>query len=72
MNSITAFLAMGGYAAFVWPAFAVTFIVLIVMLGTSLRALRRRETALANLQRGTGPSASATRAPASTRGGARA
>ncbi len=72
MNSITAFLAMGGYAAFVWPAFAVTFIVLAGMLGVSLRALRRREAALARLQRKAGPSAAPARAAASAGRGARA
>ena len=30
MNALHSFLAMGGYAAYVWPAYAVFFIVLIV------------------------------------------
>jgi len=29
MNAVQSFLAMGGYAAYVWPAYAVFFIVLI-------------------------------------------
>ncbi|GAA0260753.1 heme exporter protein CcmD [Rhodanobacter caeni] len=29
MNDVQSFLAMGGYAAYVWPAYAVFFIVLI-------------------------------------------
>lgn len=51
MDSIRTFLEMGGYAAFVWPAFAVTFAVLAGMLIVTLRTLRRREAALAALQR---------------------
>lgn len=45
------FLDMGGYGAFVWPAYGVTALVLIVMLIASLRALWRREAALAALER---------------------
>ncbi|TAM03477.1 MAG: heme exporter protein CcmD, partial [Rhodanobacter sp.] len=29
MNALQTFLAMGGYAAYVWPAYALFFIVLI-------------------------------------------
>jgi heme exporter protein D len=29
MNALQGFLAMGGYAAYVWPAYAVFFIVLV-------------------------------------------
>lgn len=45
------FLDMGGYGAFVWPAYGVTALVLIVVLIASLRALWRREAALAALER---------------------
>ena len=48
------FLDMGGYGAFVWPAYGVTALVLIVMLIASLRALWRREAALAALERDAG------------------
>ena len=51
MAEIEQFLAMGGYAAFVWPAFAVTAAVLVGLLVVSLRTLRRREAALAALLR---------------------
>jgi len=51
MASIEQFLAMGGYAAFVWPAFAVAAAVLVGLLIVSLRTLRRREAALALLLR---------------------
>ena len=50
MDSVIAFLAMGGYAAYVWPAFAVTAIVLIWLLAATLRSLRAREAVLAALE----------------------
>lgn len=50
MDSVKAFLEMGGYAAFVWPAYAVAFVVLVGLLAASLRGLRRREAELAALQ----------------------
>jgi heme exporter protein D len=37
---------MGGYAAFVWPAFALSFGVLATLLVTSMKALRESEKAL--------------------------
>ncbi|MCE2482760.1 MAG: heme exporter protein CcmD [Alphaproteobacteria bacterium] len=40
------FLAMGGYAAFVWPAFGVTVLVMVGLLLASLRSLRRERRAL--------------------------
>ena len=40
------YLNMGGYAAFVWPAFALSFGVLAVLLITSLKNLRESEKAL--------------------------
>jgi len=40
MNVLQGFLAMGGYAAYVWPAYAVFFIVLVV--DTVAPRLRRR------------------------------
>ena len=36
-DSISAFLAMGGYAAFVWPAYGAAAMVLVGLLITSLR-----------------------------------
>ncbi len=44
------FLSMGGYAQFVWPAFAVTAIVLVALLVLSRRALRVNESTLEALQ----------------------
>ncbi|MCP4328949.1 MAG: heme exporter protein CcmD [Alphaproteobacteria bacterium] len=45
------FFAMGGYAAYVWPAFAITAIVLVGLFLVSLRDLRKREALLERLQR---------------------
>jgi heme exporter protein D len=40
MSSLSSFFAMGGYAAYVWPAYAVFFIVLIA--DTIAPSVRRR------------------------------
>ena len=50
MERLEAFLAMGGYGVFVWPAFAVTALVMIWLLATTLHRLRARERALADTQ----------------------
>ncbi|MFO1128183.1 MAG: heme exporter protein CcmD [Rhodospirillales bacterium] len=47
MERLTAFFHMGGYAWFVWPAFALTVVVLVGLALISGRALKRREDALA-------------------------
>jgi heme exporter protein D len=44
------FWAMGGYAAFVWPAYAVTLLALAGLLVSALRALRQAERALAAVE----------------------
>ncbi len=49
-ESVSAFLDMGGYAAFVWPSFAITAVVLVGLLVASLRWLRSNEAALDALQ----------------------
>ena len=46
MDTITSFLAMGGYAAYVWSAYAVAAIVLGAVAIASLRGLKAREAAL--------------------------
>lgn len=43
MNTLSHFLAMGGYAAYVWPAYGVT---LGVLLANVLWALRRKKQLL--------------------------
>ena len=56
MDRLSAFLDMGGYAAYVWPAYAVTAVVLVALLALSLRALKRGEAALEALRaEGRGP-----------------
>ena len=50
MDEIRTFLAMGGYAVFVWPAFAVTALVLAWLVLDSLQRLRRAEAGLAALE----------------------
>ena len=50
MDEVRTFLAMGGYAVFVWPAFAVTFLVLAWLVLDSLLRLRRAEAGLAALE----------------------
>jgi heme exporter protein D len=44
------FLAMGGYAAYVWSAFGLTLAVLLGLLWQSWRLARRREAELAELR----------------------
>jgi heme exporter protein D len=48
-STIQDFLAMGGYAQFVWPAYALAAVVLVGLLAVSLRQLRRAEAELATL-----------------------
>jgi heme exporter protein D len=43
------YLAMGGYAAFVWPAYGAAAIVLVALLVASVRSLARCEAELAQL-----------------------
>jgi heme exporter protein D len=51
------FFAMGGYAAYVWPAFGFAAAVLIGLLWQSWRAARRRELELDQLRRTVRPGA---------------
>jgi heme exporter protein D len=44
------FLAMGGYARFVWPAYGVAVLVLVGMAAISLRAWRRQRQLWAALE----------------------
>jgi heme exporter protein D len=48
-DAIQTFLAMGGYAGFVWPAYALAALVLVGLLALSLRQLRKTEAELAAL-----------------------
>jgi heme exporter protein D len=51
MEKLTELLAMGGYAAFVWPSFIIAAVVMTGAVTTSLRSLRKAQKALAELQR---------------------
>jgi len=53
-ESLRSFFAMGGYAVFVWPAYALAVAVLAGLLIGSLRQLRRAQAELA-AQRGGRP-----------------
>ncbi len=50
MQSFDAFLAMGGYAAYVWPAIALTLVVLIWLAWSSLACLKRTQKRLKALE----------------------
>ncbi|HXQ41842.1 MAG TPA: heme exporter protein CcmD [Candidatus Udaeobacter sp.] len=50
MESLRTFLAMGGYAVYVWPAFLVAGLVMAGQVATTLHGLHRREAALAELE----------------------
>jgi len=50
MDRIDAFFAMGGYAAYVWPAFAVALIVMLGLLLQSVATYRKRQRELALLE----------------------
>ena len=50
-DGLASFLAMGGYAAYVWPAYGVTLAVLAGLALWSLGAYRRRQRELERLQR---------------------
>ncbi|HEV2546469.1 MAG TPA: heme exporter protein CcmD [Stellaceae bacterium] len=51
MSGLGAFLAMGGYAPFVWPAYGAALMVLIVLLAWTLGGYRKRQRELEALQR---------------------
>ena len=44
------FFDMGGYAAFIWPAFGLTFLVMAIMVVATLRRLRANQRELARLE----------------------
>ena len=44
------FFEMGGYAAFVWPAFGAAAAIMIALLVLSIRAMRARDAALRALE----------------------
>jgi heme exporter protein D len=46
------FFAMGGYAAFIWPAYGGAALVIGLLIGLSLRANHRAKAQLAHLEAG--------------------
>ena len=44
------FFEMGGYAAYVWPAFGAAAVIMVALLVTSIRTMRAREAALRALE----------------------
>ncbi len=50
MNALSTFLDMGGYAGFVWPAYAIAAAVLAGLLVLSKRSLKATEVALKALE----------------------
>jgi heme exporter protein D len=50
-SEVSEFLAMGGYAAYVWPAFGFAGLVLVGLLAQSWHAARRREAEFEKLKR---------------------
>lgn len=50
MAALSEFFAMGGYAAFVWPAYGVAVVVLAGMVIESLRRVRTAEAELRALE----------------------
>ncbi len=50
MDSIASFFAMGGYAAYVWPAFAVAAVVMTALVVSTILTLRRREQEIAQIE----------------------
>ena len=51
MQKLTDVLNMGGYAIYVWPSFLVTALAMLAMVIVSMRALRRAQKTLAELQK---------------------
>lgn len=48
---MSSFFDMGGYAAYVWPAYGVAALVLVALVWRSLRALRASERDLAEAEK---------------------
>ncbi len=59
--SATSFWAMGGYAAYVWPAYAVTILALGAVLVSAWRALKSAERELAAVEGARAPRRPRTR-----------
>jgi heme exporter protein D len=54
MDSVQAFLTMGGYGGYVWPAYGIGVVAMIALLAASLREAKAREAELDLLQQARG------------------
>ncbi|SDG12054.1 heme exporter protein D [Limimonas halophila] len=52
MQAVLDYLAMGGYAAYIWPAYGLSVLVMGGLVVQSVRQLRARQRAVAALERG--------------------
>ncbi len=50
MQAMSEFFAMGGYAAFIWPAYGFTAALLCGLLVLSLKSMRQREALVESLR----------------------
>jgi heme exporter protein D len=50
MDNLSSYFTMGGHAGYIWPSYALTAIVMLVLLVTSLRSLRTNEAELKSLE----------------------
>ncbi len=50
MDAIRHYLAMGGYAAYVWPAYGIATVVLVGLAWQTLRSVARSERELAEIE----------------------
>ena len=50
MENLLEFFAMGGYAAYIWPAYLLAAVIIVTLLGLSIRDLTRNETLLKTLR----------------------
>lgn len=57
MEKLTEVFAMGGYAAYVWPSFLLTALVLAGMIAASIQRLRVAQRILCKLQSSSGDEA---------------
>lgn len=64
MDSLSAYLDMGGYGAFVWPSFALTVAVLGGLVVASIRSAGARQRELAALQAEEGAARASDETPA--------
>ncbi len=50
MSELTEYFAMGGYAAYIWPAYGVAALVMIALAMAAARSYRARQTLLTALR----------------------